>query len=268
MSLPLAIVLSDKLLAFVLLIQAVEIFIISRRFSFRTIWSYKNLASDLEKLPLPKSVIQKLFSNSNFSRIALLQMILATLTVFVPFFPVLLILFLTHLIICMRFRGTFNGGSDMMTFVVLTGVLIALATDSEMVQKLGLTYIAIHTLYSYFKSGRSKIVHPEWLNGSALPTFLDRSVISDVHCLARWLRARPMLCRLACWSVLVFELFSLPLLVLSNSSNIYSFSYLLVAFVFHLGIFFSYGLNRFFWAWLSAWPATLFALSLAASRLH
>lgn len=264
MNLYIALLTTAKLLSFTMLIQAVEIFLLSRRASFLKIWRYENLASELEsRLPLPRSVVAKLFSNSIFSKVAILQIMFSMVGCFFPHFFVFLFLFFTHLIICIRFRGTFNGGSDMMIFVVLTGVLISLSSSNEMVQKLGLIYIAIHTLYSYFKAGRSKIVRAEWLNGSALPAFLDRSIISEVHQLARWLRERPMVSLVSCWFVLVFELFSLPLLVLSNYRGLYSVHYMLIALIFHLGIFFIFGLNRFFWAWLSAWPATLFALSLA-----
>lgn len=37
--------------------------------------------------------------------------------------------------------------------------------------------------------------------------------------------------------------------------------------LFHVGVFVAFGLNRFVWAWLSAWPAVLFATQFIGSLL-
>jgi len=250
------------LLCFSMALQAVEIFALTRKNTFQKIWSYENLSTDLKKgLPLPESLLRLLFSIKSLRFIALFQILLCLIGPFYPSVLIFLFLALTHLLICIRFRGTFNGGSDMMTFVVLTGVLITLSTNDERYQKLGLIYIAIHTLYSYFKAGLVKVRYNEWRTGHALPAFLERSLFLDMKSVAQWLRLRPRLSQILGLGLISFELSALALPLMPS----FGFFYFSLAASFHFLNFLSFGLNRFFWIWLTAWPAVLFSLRLAGS---
>ena len=247
------------ILALTLIFQAVELSICSGQKSFFKIWSFKNLRQDLERgLPLPNALLPFIFSANAFRVILAVQVLAALASFLFPFFSVFLVLFLTHLLICIRFRGTFNGGSDMMIFVVLTGVLIVLASASENFQKLGLIYIAIHTLYSYFKAGFAKIIQADWRSGRALPAFLDRSLLPDAKKIARGLQGQSAVCFILCWSVLIFELAAIALPLFPGFVG----AYFTLILLFHFGIYLSFGLNRFFWAWLCAWPAVFYSISL------
>jgi hypothetical protein len=88
-----------------------------------------------------------------------------------------LLLFIGNLLLLIRWRGAFNGGSDFMTLITATGLLIAQVverlTDAQTGWSAGLGYIAIQTLSSYFVSGWVKLKRPEWRNGQALPVFLN-----------------------------------------------------------------------------------------------
>lgn len=255
MSLSFAVLLSARLLALTLLIQGAELLYLSRQSSFQSIWNFKNLQPDFIKgLPLNQNWISLFFSDKSFQNIAILQMIAAVLALIYPHFILILILFSTHFLICVRFRGTFNGGSDMMTFVVLTGMLIALLGW----QKMGLIYITIHALYSYFKAGLVKARFREWWNGQALPIFLRRSLFLDMHQLADWLAPKKLLYRVLGTSVLIFELAAFALLFFPSLA----ITYCAIAIIFHMTIYFIFGLNRFFWIWVSTWPPILFSLNL------
>lgn len=253
--------LTSYFLAFALLIQAVEFISLSRRADFFTIWSYQNLKTDLENgLPFSKGFIAKLFSDFSFKIIVWIYFIVAFFVFILPAYSFLLflILFFIHLYICIRFRGTFNGGSDMMSFVLLTGMLIYTSSTDTSVQKLGLIYIAVHAVYSYFKAGRVKVISPEWRNGKALPLFLEQSLYADTRQISAWLKFKPKFSLLLCWSVILFEMgiVTLPLL---GQFKIY---YFIAAILFHFVIYKGFGLNRFFWVWVSAWPAILYSMSL------
>jgi hypothetical protein len=241
MDLNLATSLVTHLLAFTLGLQALEIFILSLNPLFFKVWNFDSV-----------------FSNKALQAVVILQMASALAGFFYPAPTFFAVLFLTNLLICMRFRGTFNGGSDMMAFVVLTGVLITLCSTSEKGQQLGLIYIAIHTLYSYFKAGIVKLIQHDWRSGKALPAFLNRSLFSDVKSISHWLGLKPTLSLFACWIVLVFELAAFGLVFFPGLA-IY---YFMAALFFHLMNFLSFGLNRFFWMWLTAWPALLYSLFL------
>tara|TARA_B110001454_G_C12723300_1_gene436379 strand:+ start:44488 stop:45264 length:777 start_codon:yes stop_codon:yes gene_type:complete len=255
MTLEASLLITTRLLSFTMLFQAIEIFILSRQTNFRYVWSYNNLRCDLEQgLPLKKKWVENLFSISSLQKIAILQILLACTATLYPHAAIFTGLFLTHLLICIRFRGAFNGGSDMMTFVVLTGTIVATLGFT----KIGLIYIATHTLYSYFKAGLAKIKHKEWQNGQAIPAFLSRSLFPDIQNTAAQLANQKAINLTLGIGTLIFELSVLGLLFAPNASQLY----FALAVVFHLAVYFCFGLNRFFWIWLTAWPATLFSLSL------
>lgn len=250
----------SHLLCFSLMLQALEVLLLTRSKSFNEIWSYNNLKSELEEgLPLPAFLIQSIFSLNGFRTILVVQIGLCLTGFLVSSFAIFAFLFLAHLLICIRFRGTFNGGSDMMTFVILTGVLIYFSSNEERIQKLGLIYIAIHTLYSYFKAGLVKIRHKEWRNGQAAPAFLERSIYLDMRAVSAWLRSRPRLSQFLGLGILTFELSAVLLPVF----HFLVLPYLALAATFHFLNYLSFGLNRFFWIWLTAWPAVLYTIKLA-----
>lgn len=259
MNFQLALSLTVQLLAFTMVIQALEVLLLTKNKEFLEIWSFENLRPQLEKgLPLPKTWIAKIFSIQGLRLISVLQIAVAAACAFNPHPALIVFLLISHLLICIRFRGTFNGGSDMMTVIVLTGVLISLSATSAFIQKLGLIYLSIHTLYSYFKAGLFKVIHLDWRTGRALPAFLDRSIYPDIRAISRWVQKKPGLSLTLSWAVLVFELGSLGLLLHPNLR----FTYFVLALIFHFINFLNFGLNRFFWIWLSAWPAVIFSLGL------
>lgn len=264
MNLTLAILMTSISVSFVIILQSIEMLQIISKKEFKEIWSFDNLKSDLERgLPLPNSIIGFIFSESIFKIIVILQLILACLGLYYHEPALFLSLFFTNLIICIRFRGTFNGGSDMMTFVVLTGVLIATVSLEEKFQRLGLIYISIHTLYSYFKAGLIKLKESDWRQGLALPAFLSRSLNVDIRNLGEWLERKPNLRRGLSWGVLAFELAAISVIFLPNIT----LYYFIIALGFHFFIYLAFGLNRFFWIWSTAWPAILYSLS-TISLIH
>lgn len=247
--------LTARLLSVVMLIQSLEFALLLRKKSFFKIWSFENIKHDLEGgLPFSSSIIQALFSEKAFRLTVAVQIFAASFANLFPSAILFSILFLTHLLICIRFRGSFNGGSDMMTFVVLTGVLIGLGGQSETWQMMGLLYIAIHGVYSYFKAGLAKIVQADWRRGRALPAFMNRSLYFDVQRMSQILKSKHTLSLLLCWSALIFELAAIGIPIVQG----FAFIYLAAALIFHFIIFAGFGLNRFFWVWLSAWPAIIY----------
>ena len=257
MTLNLALGLTTRLLAFAMVLQSVEFLSLLRRPFFFGIWSYQNLKSDLEShLPLPNNIIAKLFSENTFMIVVSIQALAAIYSLFYPAFWLFAILFFTHLTICIRFRGTFNGGSDMMTFILLTGVLVSTASASASVQKVGLLYITVHALYSYFKAGLVKVLNEEWRSGRGLPSFLSQSLYVDIQKLSLWLANKPSVSKILCWFVFLFELSVITTPFFPKHLIVF----FTIAVVFHFNVFIFFGLNRFFWMWLSVWPAIFYTL--------
>lgn len=241
------------LLLLLMLIQTSELYVLNRHPRFQKVWNIRNLFDDLDAgLPLSRKVIHSVFSEKTLTIWLTVSLGLIPLAALTQDRYLFVFLFVYHLFVCIRFRGTFNGGSDMMTFVVLTGLLVCkFGYPRE-----GLIYISIHTLYSYFKAGISKMIHREWLDGTALPIFLRRSHNPKIHVVSAWLLGRKHLCRVLTLAVLAFELSAILLIFFPYFGTMY----FILAVAFHFSIYLAFGLNRFLWAWLSAWPATLYSL--------
>ncbi|RYZ09791.1 MAG: hypothetical protein EOO73_02605 [Myxococcales bacterium] len=254
MSLTEAVSWTERLLGFALLLQTVELLQLRRHFSDRGVWSWPVLVSEHRQLPAPlRWCLAALLPERAFVALLWLRLPLALLLAggLGLVAPALL---LTQLAIGARFRGTFNGGSDYMTVVVLLGISgAACFASSPRVVKACLGYVCVQLVFSYFIAGVIKLVRPSWRSGAGLGRLLTSNRYGTPGWLARLL-ARPALARLATWSVLGFEC-SYPLALLSPSITLI---FVGVGALFHLGNVLAFGLNRFFFAWLAAYPALLF----------
>ena len=167
-----------------------------------------------------------------------------------------LVLFLMALMLLLRWRGAFNGGSDFMTLVCLTGLLIShvlgAATTPSFGWQGGFWYITLQTVSSYFVSGWVKLLRPEWRKGQAMTLFLNTGVYGPLPKVS-WYRS-PRVAWASTWTFTLLEgCFPLALLDVRLAM-----AFCVSAGVFHFLVFWFFGLNRFFWAWLSTYPALLF----------
>jgi hypothetical protein len=178
--------------------------------------------------------------------------------------PLIGFLFVGNLLILIRWRGAFNGGSDFLTLVVLTGLFISQVVgafgNAELGWQAGFWYIAIQAITSYFMSGAVKLLRPEWRNGSAMTIFLNGAIygpLSATHPLRnKWLAM------MGSWGFIVWEiLFPLSLLDPRLAAV-----FCAVAAFFHFLVFWFFGLNRFFWAWLCSFPAIIWCSAQFSAR--
>ncbi|MFM7802025.1 MAG: hypothetical protein ACKO69_07790, partial [Limnohabitans sp.] len=175
------------------------------------------------------------------------------------------LLFVGNLLLLIRWRGAFNGGSDFMTLITATGLLIAqvveIFTDAQIGWTAGLGYIAIQTLSSYFVSGWVKLKRPEWRQGEALLVFLNSGLYGPLKNDSVF--RRPAVALVCSWAFIVWEgLFPL-VLVFPDWTSVF----VVVALLFHFLVFWFFGLNRFFWAW-AANLGSLFFLGHYLSSIY
>lgn len=172
------------------------------------------------------------------------------------------------LVVSIRFRGTYNGGSDAMLVVVLLALALVrtappsneLAADrlsggaptSELAAA-GLAYATAQLVLSYFIAGITKLRDRAWRSGRAVP-LLVRLPQYRVPPRAAAVLSRPVIARLATWSVLAFEC-SAPL---AFAHPTICHALLICGAGFHLANAIVFGLNRFLWTWLAAYPALLY----------
>lgn len=149
-----------------------------------------------------------------------------------------------------RYDGPYNGGSDRMGLLILVSVALCHAAPTLRLKEAALGYLGVQLVLSYALAGWVKAVNRDWWTGAALRDVFAFSAYPQT---AAWreLAARPGLLRLGGRAVVLFELL-FPLGLVSPAALA---AMLTLAALFHLANALLFGLNRFLWVWLSAWPA-------------
>ncbi|HMN68397.1 MAG TPA: HTTM domain-containing protein [Bdellovibrionales bacterium] len=227
---------SERLIAFAVFWQALEMLSLRRWWSDRGVWSRARL-----KLPRVQ------FGQTAFTSVLVCMTGAALWVMIRPNGIGLLWLAIGVWLIAIRWRGSFNGGSDAMTFHVLAACAVAGFFPS--LRTMALWYIAIQSCLSYFVAGLVKLRRPGWRDGSSLNLILLHSPSSK-------LRMEVPAAGVWTWLAMLFEL-SFPLALLDRRIAL---GMIVLGTGFHLSNFRTFGLNRFFWAWVSTYPA-IFAVS-------
>ncbi|HEY0191485.1 MAG TPA: hypothetical protein VGC42_10220, partial [Kofleriaceae bacterium] len=149
------------------------------------------------------------------------------------------------LLVAIRCRGSYNGGSDAMLLIVAVALGLARAAPGAAVAHAGLGYAGIQLVLSYVIAGVAKLPDPAWRTGRALPV-LVRLPHYRVPGLAIRALSRPAIARAAAWATLTFEC-AAPVALVGPTSCA---AVLAVGAVFHLANAWVFGLDRFLWSWL------------------
>jgi hypothetical protein len=150
-----------------------------------------------------------------------------------------------------RFAGPYNGGSDRMGLLVLYCLTLAQWLPPG-IAELALGYLAVQVVLSYFISGRVKLVNPDWRSGQALSDVFAFSAYPASEAL-RSLATRRALMLQASWAVILLEVL-FPLALLRPGALLAA---LALTAAFHLANACLFGLNRFLWVWLAAYPSLI-----------
>ena len=161
-------------------------------------------------------------------------------------------LLVNDVLLLRRFQGPYNGGADRMGLLILICLTLAHLAPHERTQALAFGYLGAQVVLSYFISGWVKIANPDWRAGRALRDVFLFSAYPAGENWRRW-ADRPALLRAASWAVMGFEL-TFPLSLASAPSL---WAELALGAAFHLANACLFGLNRFFWIWLCAYPSLL-----------
>ncbi len=151
-----------------------------------------------------------------------------------------------------RFQGPYNGGADRMSLLILCCLGLVYFLPDQRWQEIAFGYLAVQLVLSYFISGWVKIVNKDWRNGIALNDVFLFSAYPVSESLRQWSKSPRLLFAMS-WSVMLFELL-FPAALFSSASLIFV---LTIAATFHFANACLFGLNRFFWIWLAAYPSIL-----------
>ena len=166
--------------------------------------------------------------------------------------PAIAGLLIAQLILLWRHQGPYNGGSDKMTLLILTVLVAANFAPNRFWQEMAFAYLALQLVLSYFVSGWVKLRNPAWRSGAALVDVFAFSAYPVSEGLRRW-ADRPQALWLAGWAVIVLEV-AFPLALFHSAVLIGALS---LTAAFHLANAICFGLHRFFWIWLCAYPALI-----------
>ncbi|MCX7978566.1 MAG: HTTM domain-containing protein [Bdellovibrionaceae bacterium] len=157
-----------------------------------------------------------------------------------------------HLRRIVRLGGPFNGGSDYMLAQVL--LALSLCHLPKPIPNFAFFFLAVQLGLSYFRSGLVKVCNPRWRQGRVLAEILQHSPLIQQRfkIFFQQISISPL-----AWATILFDLLvPLSFLHIKLAAVFCGF-----ALVFHLGNFLVFGLNRFFWVWMSAWPSLFWASS-------
>lgn len=151
-----------------------------------------------------------------------------------------------------RYQGPYNGGSDKMTVLILTCLASAHLAPNKFWSEMAVSYLAVQLVLSYFVSGWIKVINPAWRRGEALCDVFRYSAYPVSEQL-RGLADHPWFLLCMGWAVILLEL-AFPFGLLHPLTLKLA---LFFTACFHLSNACFFGLNRFFWIWLCAYPSLI-----------
>lgn len=173
-----------------------------------------------------------------------------------------ILLFVISLILLQRFQGPYNGGADRMGLLMLFCLVLTHVAPTAYWREVSFGYLAIQLVLSYFISGWVKVINAEWRSGRALSDVFLFSAYPVSESLRKWSQSPGMLFLMS-WSVIMLELL-FPFALLSSTTLTVA---LTLTAAFHLANAILFGLNRFFWVWVAAYPSILWLQQRIFSHL-
>jgi hypothetical protein len=245
---------TERLACIASALSALELLHVRRALSDQGVFRWPNIRRELAGAPaLLRALLDALLAYRPFVGLLSLQLAIALLGLFVEHQAISAFLFGASLLVCVRFRGSYNGGSDAMMLCVLLGVAAARLFQAPALRTAALAYVAAQLVLSYCVAGFAKLGQRSWRDGRALRELLQLPAYGAPRAAAE-LVSRRGVARLGAWTVLALECAAPLALTGPRACAIF----LSLALTFHLANVALLGLNRFFWAWLPAYPALLY----------
>lgn len=249
----------EKLIAFAIILQSIELWQLRKQLRPSGVFSWEILKKDfLIFPPWAQKIFDLVLSYPSFMILIVIQIMAAISLLFLSTGLAVYMLFLSVTLITLRWRGTFNGGSDFMTLVVLMSLAVAESFKTQSIIATGaLWYMSIQVCASYFIGGIIKLKKSNWRQGLAIQNFIQTSIYTENQ-LTQIIMRHKKLAQFVSWLAMIFEC-SFPLALLNTNLCMI---YISIGFLFHLANFYFFGLNRFVWSWLAAYPALYYCSSL------
>lgn len=246
-----------RLMGIAVMLQSLEFIKMKDSISEKGIWRWSELRVEFIFLPKPlMRFLDWIMVEKRFMEMMTIRFYTAILAFVYPhFFIIFVILFLTTFLITLRWRGSFNGGSDYLTLIIL--LCLCIGYLHPLLAKAALWYITLQVISSYFLAGLYKVKEQKWRIGTAVYGFVSSPNYKTPKFLIEKSKD-PAFAKYMAWSVILFELTFPLVLTLPSLTTLY----LAAGVVFHLVNFITFGLNRFFWVWCASYPAIYYCSKL------
>lgn len=253
------------------IIESLELLSLKRYYGKNGIWTdeiidlkFKNYQSNYFQ-KTTTNLLTKLLHFSNFYKIIQIQLVLAILLLYYQNPIILIILLIIKILISIKWNGSFNGGSDSMGIVICIGLIISTTypsiSNNINFQIAGVVYIVYNLILSYFRAGLVKIKNKNWLNGKELIIFTNNTIYNENSKIIKLINYKYNSIILSLVLILWEILFAFSILNLNLT-----FIFLSIGIVFHFMNFYIFGLNRFFFNWLAAYPAFIYLAILISNN--
>lgn len=232
------------LAAIAALVGTLELIVTRRSWGDRGTWQWRSLR---DELPWAGAVL----AARPFLFLLILRAVAALFLGWDPSLVATGTLWATSLLVHLRFRGPYNGGSDHMLMLVLSALFLAsLGSGHPVMQRAAVVWIGVQATLSYFVAGVAKLRSAGWRRGTVLPALLAIPAYGAPR-LARQLVGNRTIATTAAWGVLAFEC-GFPLALLTPAATTAAIA---LAVAFHTANAWVFGLNRFLLVWAATWPA-------------
>jgi hypothetical protein len=245
---------THRLIALAVILQTIEQLQVRRACADDGVWRWTVLRTEIAQLPwLLRVPFGWVLPYRNYVALLIARLLAAALSIATGQAGWVVLLLFSQVAICVRFRGTFNGGSDYMSVLILSSLCVALHPN---LTRAGLAYIAVQLALSYVIAGLVKLRQREWRSGEALGVFLRSTRYGAPAWVARL--ATPRRCQLLAIAIIGFET-TFPIAFIDPRVCL---GLIGLGLCFHLANALVFGLNRFLFAWAAAYPALLFCSQL------
>ncbi len=244
----------SRLMGFALFLQTIEFLKIKESFTEKGIWRWSEIRSEHSYMPKGTlRLLDWLMGDQPFINMLSIRLTCSFLLIIFPNWAIFqtvfcILLFFISFLLTIRFRGSFNGGSDYLGLIII--LCLSIGFMHPTLSKGALWYISLQVMSSYFLAGLVKIKQKKWREGTALYGFISSPSYQAPLSLIRMLSKQSTAFYIS-WGLMLFEL-SFPLVLMGPT---FTWIYLTCGFLFHFINFFLFGLNRFFFIWVASYPA-------------
>jgi hypothetical protein len=247
------------LVSIAIITAALEFISLSKQFATNKIfdWNVMESSSTLTNDNKWFKSFRRVFFYPKINFIFILLVVIGMLLMLLPIFDFIFVLYLlvAALYLLLNLLMPYGkDGSDQMVVIICLTLCIVTFINTQTSITIGLYFLAIMSISSYFISGFTKLKGKSWTKGTAVADILSTEIYGTPIA-GKFLQSNLWLSKYLGWATILFELlfvftlfFPQPLLIIM----------LLFGIIFHFMNIVFMRLNSFFWVYIATYPAIYF----------